>query len=777
METLKAKKKAKNEALSIKELGQKVLMHIVYFLLGLLVSKGAVLGSLAPFGAALTASVPFSFSPAASLGAVIGYILLGSGDTFRYVAVIVAIGALRWLLNDIRKISSSAWFAPIVAFVPMFATGVTLLYVSTSRMTDFSMCLIEAIASAGGAYFLSRTANLLTTARAITCFSKQEIAVLSFSGCILALSLGSVAVYGVSLGRILATLAILMAARYGGVSTGAVSGTATGVVFSLSSLDMAFLGGGYAFGGLMGGLFSSAGKVAVSIAFTLCNTVLSFASDNIDIVFTIFAESAFATGIFMLIPKTAGVRLRAAFEPKEEHIGADAAKQNVISRLTFASKALDSVGECVQSVSEKLRAKTDDSFDGIFAYAAECACKNCGLKSYCWQNQRDITADDFRRLGEAVKTDGFVTERTVENNFVKKCCKPNDVAKSINEGYREYLSALEAKRRITQVRSATAGQLGSVSALLSDLCDEFETFERFDTATADRLCECLRRQGYIVKDCICRTERNKGMTVELELKPRDKMELSKSELRKIVSSCCGRTFDAPCISETQESIRLVFCQLARFDADIGSSQHIAGGKGLCGDCVNYFSGATGNMVAVISDGMGTGGRAAVDSTMAVSILKKLSQAGISFDSSLSVINSALMVKSEEETLATIDVADINLYSGKTTFFKAGAPITFVRRCGKVMKRESPSLPAGILNDVKFAKSSINLHHGDRILMVSDGALFSEDTWICEMLKGWHDASAKDFASLVVNEAVKRRKDGFDDDITAVAINIIDLSAA
>ena len=777
MQSLKAIKKKKSQELSVKDMLRLALVQVVYFLLGLLVSKGAVLGTLAPFGAAFAAAVPFSYVPAASIGAGLGYILLGSSDTFRYVAVVAAIAALRWLLNDIKKVSTSVLFAPLVAFTPMFATGVTLLFVSTSRMTDFSLSLMEAVVAGAGAYFLSRTANLLMSFRALGAFSKQELAVLSFSGCILVLSLGSLTVYGISVGRIFAVLIILIAARFGGVSGGSIFGTATGVMFSLISTDMAFLGGGYAFGGLMGGLFASTGKLAVAIAFTICNSVLSFASENTQMVLRIFAESAFAVGLFMLIPKEAGIRLKSAFEPKEEKAGADAIKNNVIARLSFASKALDGVKDCVQSVAARLKEKSGDKFEYIYSFAAETTCKSCGLKSYCWQNQADITKDDFYRLGEVLKAEGFVTDKTVEDKFTKKCCKPREIAKSINEGYRDYLSAMEADRRITQVRSATAGQISGVSRLLSDLCDEFDTFERFDTAAADRLSEKLRREGFMVLDCACRFEQGKGMTVELELGLSRKKEINKSELRRSVGGCCGRVFDAPCVSVSEDSVRLVFSELARFDADIGSSQHIAGGKGLCGDSANYFASGSGNMIAVISDGMGTGGRAAVDSNMAVSILKKLIEAGLSFDSALSVINASLMVKSEDESLATLDVVDINLFSGKTTFFKAGAPLTFVKRAGRILKRESPSLPAGILNDVKFAKDSLTLHHGDRILMVSDGALFADDGWLCEMLKGWNEASAKDFASLVINEAIKRRNDGYDDDITAIAINIIDLSAA
>ncbi len=774
MEPTKVSKTKKKQELSFHDVLRLGAVQTVYFLLGLLVSKGAVLGTLAPFGAAFAAAVPFSYVPAAGLGAGLGYILADTNDTFRYVAVVTAIAVLRWLFNDIKRISSSVLYAPVIAFVPMLATGITLLFVSTSTMTEFSMSLMEAVVAAAGAYFLNRTANLLMSFRALGSFSRQELAVLSFSGCILVFSLGSLTVYGISVGRILGVLIILLAARFGSVSGGSIFGTATGVVFSLASTEMAFLGGGYAFGGLMAGLFSSLGKVAVAVAFTLCNTVLSFAADSPQVVLRVFAETLFAVGVFVLIPKEAGLRLKAAFEPKEEQEGCDAIKVNVIKRLSFASKALDGVKDCVQSVAAKLKEKSDDKFDCIYSYGAETTCKACGLKSYCWQNQSGVTKDDFYKLGEVLKADGYVTDSTVEEKFSKKCCKPRELAKSINEGYRDYLSSLEADRRITQIRGATAGQLSSVSRLLSDLCDEFDTFERFDTAAADRLSERLRREGFRVLDCSCRFEQGKGMTVELEIKLHSKKELNKSTLRKIVTACCGRVFDAPCISHSDTSARLVFSEIARFDADIASSQHIAGGKGLCGDSANYFSSGGGNMVAVISDGMGTGGRAAVDSNMAISILKKLVQAGLSFDSALSVINASLMCKSEEETLATLDVVDINLFSGKTTFFKAGAPLTFVKRGGRVLKRESASLPAGILNDVKFAKSSLTLHHGDKVLMVSDGALFSDEEWIAEMLKAWNEASARDFASLVVNEAIKRRNDGYDDDITAIAINIIDL---
>ncbi|MBR3971743.1 MAG: SpoIIE family protein phosphatase, partial [Ruminococcus sp.] len=69
--------------------------------------------------------------------------------------------------------------------------------------------------------------------------------------------------------------------------------------------------------------------------------------------------------------------------------------------------------------------------------------------------------------------------------------------------------------------------------------------------------------------------------------------------------------------------------------------------------------------------------------------------------------------------------------------------------------------------------SVTLHEGDALVMVSDGALLGDDKWLEDLIKNWQEAPAQDFASVVVNEAMKRRKDYHDDDITAIAIKLIE----
>lgn len=753
---------------------RRITVYGVYFLLGVLVSKGAVFGTLAPFGVAFAAAVPIEYMGFAVAGSSLGYILLSPLDSFRYIAVIAAIGVLRWLLGDIKKISGSRLFIPFVAFLPMLATGAAMLFVSTSRLSDLTTCIIEAVISAVGAYFLARTSALFSSARSIGTFSQQEMACLAVSFCILMLSLSSVAVLGISVGRVLAVLAVLLCAKYGSVYLSSVTGIATGVVFSLGSTDMAFVAGGYAFGGLVSGIFSNVGKLPVGMAFTVCSSLFSFASKDYKLILSMFIESLLATGLFMLIPQSAGKTVQTVFSfSKRERTDSDLLRSSVTTRLEHTAKALEGVSDCVSAVSEKLQNSCGTDLQLVISQQVIAkTCKSCGLRAYCWQKMKEVTTDDLKRLCDELHSDGFVTEKTVDERFSKKCCKQAELAKSVNASYKEYISALSAKRRISQVRSVVAGQFSGLKTMLSDLSEEFENYIRFDSELADDITAMLRETGVIVTDCSVMLDTLGKTTVELSFLRNRRVDSDAGEIHRIVTKCCSRRFDLPTVSSEGDRIHMVMSEMSLYDVDIGTSQHIAGNGNLCGDCLDYFLNGRGSMVAVISDGMGTGGAAAVDSNMAVSILTRLLKAGLSYDGALSVVNSSLMIKSEDESMATVDVADINLYTGKVSILKAGAPATYIRRGGRVHRRDTTSLPVGILSEARFMKDTVTLHEDDTLLMLSDGALMTDEEWIAELMKSWHDASAQDFASIVVNEAIKRRKGEHDDDITAIAVRLL-----
>lgn len=748
-------------------------VNFIYLLCGLLVSRGTLLGTLAPFGASYAAAVPKKYLFSSLVGTAFGYILLKPTDSFRYIAVIVAIGALRWLMGDIEKVSKSRLFAPLAAFLPTLATGIALLFASTSTLSSFADCFIEAVLSGAAAYFVSVSVQLADEKRGISAYTRQETASLVMTGCVLILAFGSLTFENISLGRIIAITAVLLCARYGGVNGGAVCGVATGAVFSIASRAQGFVCGGFAFGGLMAGMFAPVGKLGCAIAFLISNGIMSLAFGQNTQLAAVLIESLIGSVVFMILPKEVGNIISPVFSNEKNSSLGETLRKNIVMRLDFASKAIYNVRNDVNSVSDKLKDLYSPSFSVVCENVEKEVCNNCGLKTYCYEHRQGVTRDDFFRLEELLEAQGRISESDVEDAFVKNCCKKGEIARSMNLNYREYLSAIEAQRRVSDVRGVVAGQFSGVSDILSDLSDEFKNTMRCDLDSSERIISALSALGAIPVECICLVSDGGRMSVELELSSKGDNKLSKGTIMREVSKCCGRRFDLPTVTCEGDRIRAALCEMPVYDVEIGSDQHIANNGKLCGDCLDYFNDGFGKTYALVCDGMGTGGRAAVDGNMAVSVMGRLLRSGLSADSSLQIVNSALMVKSEDESLSTLDLTGVDLYTGKVTLKKAGAPATFVRKNGRVMVREMPSLPVGILNGVKFSSDTVNLSSGDVVVMVSDGVITGNEKWLEKLIRSWNEGSTQELARAVVDEAIKRRGDSPDDDITALAIRITD----
>lgn len=98
-----------------------------------------------------------------------------------------------------------------------------------------------------------------------------------------------------------------------------------------------------------------------------------------------------------------------------------------------------------------------------------------------------------------------------------------------------------------------------------------------------------------------------------------------------------------------------------------------------------------------------------------------------------MVNSALLVKSSEESLATLDCACVDLFTGKCEFYKAGAPKSYVIKNGALNMCELSSMPAGILRGIEFAKRTAVLAVGDELIMMSDGVTDAGDRLLDDFL--------------------------------------------
>ena len=370
-------------------------------------------------------------------------------------------------------------------------------------------------------------------------------------------------------------------------------------------------------------------------------------------------------------------------------------------------------------------------------------------------------------MTQVLRAQGTVVKEDVPQVFARRCCHLTDLLAEVNQNYHDFTIREGAERRISEVRAVVADQFDGLSTLLGELSREFEETERFDRETAAKVSAMLEQYGVEPMDVCCRLDQYDRMTVTASVKNLNSATADRNTLIQELSGVCGRSFDKPCVAWAGEEAQITLNEKAEFTLELGCAQHNSGGAQLCGDAYECFFDGRGRAIMMISDGMGSGGRAAVEGAMASGILSRLIKAGFGFSCALGIVNSSLLVKSGDEALATLDVSCLDLYTGRLQVLKAGAPMTLIKRGSRVVRCDPVSLPVGILRDVSFEQNEFTLNHGDIILMLSDGALCGGSEWLETELFTCGGLSAQQLAEQIAEHARKRRLDGKDDDITVL----------
>lgn len=751
--------------------------HLTAFAAGLVFSRGIVFSKCAPFGVAAIAAVPQKNMWAAVLGAVFGYLLPGvAWIPARYIAASLAAAAIRWTLSDLMKLRNHPVFAPVVSLLPILATGLAVVGVNGSSANTVVLTVAESILGGGSAYFMARAAALLERRlRGKETGGRERMLSSQDSACVvLTLGIALMALSGAqpgsfSVGHVLAVLGILFAAAYGGAAGGSIAGIASGVFFSLATSGLSYLSAGYAMGGLTAGLFASGGRLACAAAFILSNGIASLQMGNSSLALTGLYEVTAATVLFLILPERTGQAAVRLLRREEDPMRSESLRRSMVMRLDHAAKALGEVSRSVTEVSEKLSFTGAPDIEGVYRKASAEACRNCGMKIFCREKDGPGDSESLSPLTDILRKNGFVTKEDFPESFSAKCVRLDEMAAAVNRHYGEFALRETAERRADQIRELVAEQFTTVGSILESMAGELELYERMDTAAAGCVRDVLQDAGLLPSEVSCRVDRFGRMTVEAEITRGDRMRFHKGELVKRISRACGRSFAVPAVHPAGDTLRMVLTERPLYRAKIGVAQHVCGNGRLCGDSWEAFQDGGGRQLLIVSDGMGTGGRAAVDGTMASGILSKLMQAGVGVDASLKIVNAALMAKSGDESLATLDLCSVDLFTGEAEFCKAGAPISFIRKGEKAHTLEAPSLPAGILREVRFSRLNETLEDGDLAVLVSDGAVAGGSEWLLKELEAWRGDSPQQLAEELTEKAVKNRQDGRDDDITIAVL--------
>ena len=118
--------------------------------------------------------------------------------------------------------------------------------------------------------------------------------------------------------------------------------------------------------------------------------------------------------------------------------------------------------------------------------------------------------------------------------------------------------------------------------------------------------------------------------------------------------------------------------------------------------------------------------------------------------------------------STIDLLQVDLFSGEGAVYKMGAAPSYFRHSGIVSRITTSALPAGLSLEPEgqIALTRFQVAPGDLLVLVTDGVSDGgEDDWIQEKAEQFSGESPRELALALLEDKRSRR----DDDRTAVVI--------
>ncbi len=752
-----------------------IAVALFWAVMGILTPRVSVYGGLSPFGVGLAASAGGAGALLTYAAVAVGYVL--GGDVlflFRYLAAVTVAAGVRWSFSGVKGAAAARVLPPLAGFVAALTAGLAVQTANGISIYTASALVCEGVLAGGFAHVCAVADRVLRSGEPAEhgLIPAEQVAVTAVAA-VAVMSLTGVAPGGVSLGRVLAAVAVLLFARSGKEQSGGIAGVALGTALWLTSPTEAGAAVALAFGGLIAGVLARVNRFAAAGGFLIASAVVVTADGNGLAVARTVYEAAAGSVLFLLLPTSLDRHINGFFLRGREMPAVEGLRRSVVWRLDYASRAMQEVAGTVDKVSRRMAAVSAPDIGTLCREVSEDICRRCTRYGNCWQSGFDDTMASFNALAQRLRQEGKI-EREQLKGVLRECPQAGSITARINEGYGRFVMRENAFRRLTEIRAVAGDQFFAMASMLEEMSGVFNETVVVDEVAGARVREVCDRFSLPLTEVLCTVGAGQRLTVDMMFSD-TAFSIDEGTWRAQLAEVCGRVFQPPQITRMGDAARVVLHERPRYKVAVGQAQLTCSGERLCGDAAEVFTDAEGRTVLVLSDGMGCGGRAAVDGAMAAGLTARLLQAGFGADSVLRMVNAALMVKGGSESLATLDVAVIDPYSGKTSFLKAGAAVSLLLSGGRVSRVEPSSLPLGILREVTFARSEDHLASGDVLLLFSDGAVSESVAAAEEVLRGYDPKqdSMQNLAEKVASAArrLQQAKDGHEDDITVLAAHV------
>ncbi|MDQ2086509.1 stage II sporulation protein E [Herbivorax sp. ANBcel31] len=708
-----------------------VLMLLVSFLLG----RVSLFQGMMPFGVAFfAASSGKSVNRILMAMAVLAGMITGGavGEVFTALAFIGGFTVFSKIFKNV-KIKEDYKIAAI-GLISGLIPQIYMVYLNGFLLYDFLMAVFYSGLIFSLIFIFRNSGLLIEDTKKKNIYSNEEIISMAVLAALVLSAVSDIAFSGITLTNTLGILAILIFSMKSGPGVGAAVGVIVGLVVNMSNpVVPPVIIGSYAFCGLLAGVFKNLGKIGACIGFIAANALLTLYINGSTQVLIHIKDIAIASIAFIIIPQKVMENTFGFLEKKSQVVRdkisyTDRIKELTVNKLNNFALAFTEISKTFNEISETKMVTNKQDISSLFDRVAEKVCKDCSLCRHCWDRNFYNTYQVMFKIVEALEKKGWIDERDIPKHFIEKCERTVEFVKQINNVYELFKVDMVWKNKVGESRGLVSQQLDGLSKVISNLALEIDTDIDFKRDLEDNLFLELDRDGIKVKDVV--VYENKWRKFEVNIF--HKGCKGKNRCIDIIEKSASQVLDKKMIKDRAECVfnhKTKICNLKLIEEEVlsittGVARMPKYEGQACGDNYTFMNTGDGKYVLALSDGMGTGQKASNQSNAAISLLEQFMETGFDKDTAVRLINSILVLKSDEDSFATIDLTAVDLYDGKVEFVKIGAVPTFIKKSEKVEVVKSVSLPAGILSNIETELVCKTVGNGDFIIMVSDGVIDS-----------------------------------------------------
>lgn len=467
--------------------------------------------------------------------------------------------------------------------------------------------------------------------------------------------------------------------------------------------------------------------------------------------------------MFNIICGTTLFRFAAPFYSDKWIIAGDGSSSElggvISSRMGFLSESIGTVRAESEKIADILaedaeeRSSVPDSSNEV--------CSRCYKKLVCWKTDREATARGFRKLSRESEF-----SRETFPYELSDCLHRDELLDSFEKSLHERATAKLFEMRFNESRRLLSEQILIIEEIARAAGRHLDV--RYSEPISKAIRDKLHKFGFDPNSVIAYYNSRNRLLAEIYFD----CKRSPSSLERIcdlISDELRISLEAADPVHSGRELRIRLFERPEYSLEVYGASICADGSKENGDTSTVFSDGTGISYVILSDGMGCGRDAAVESRMVVRMFRKLIGSGVDYNSAIRLINSIMVTKSPDETFATLDAVRIDLDCCGLTVIKSGATATLIRHRGSVMKISSPAFPIGIYERSETFSSNIEIEDGDVIIMFSDGISENAYSYIKELLLGGNDL--KRTVEEICMKSEIFNPSARNDDVTVIGIKI------